>query len=865
MRHPLTLAVTVALVAAPHAYAQTTATLDDIVVQGAPDLLANYLKVNLSTQPGAALSSVNLRQVEQDTLATGFFKTATASLTTQNGRDVLVINVTPNATISSVTVQGLTFFPVEGFKGALADRLNIAEGATLNTARIEQSKELLAQNYRAENFPFTPNISAEVKTDKDGKVSVTYVVDETAPVSRVEVSGNTLLPQDVIRDTFKPLVDNKRFTIESYRAVLDTLGRAYSDRGFAFRPENVQANLDAGVLKVTLVEPIVTNIDTSALGTVNVALKTKAGAALNFNNLNDDVRALSNATGKAVGWEAAPENNNPGRVVVRFAAANTLSGPVQQIQVSGNTVVPTADILAVVKTKVGDTAAPQLVQQDFYAIQKLYNDRGYEIAATPDAIAFENGTLTFNLREVRIAKYELQWADNKALTGERVITRELPKTGTLFNDKSFRGGIETLQRLDYLKVTNVQTRSDNPERPQDLTVVLSLAGETAGIPVTASLTYDTLVGFGGELGYSTGNFLGTGNGFGASVGANQNDAGQVWSGNINYTIPWIDIDFLDFREKRTGVSFNASSSAVGNQALTGKVVKKDANGNELKNADGTPQIQDSADTGRDYTVRNTGFGISLGRNINQFLNARVGVSTSYSTYYLEPVKDGDKPVKDSTFDYTKDEQATTLLPKSGVTTYTSGALSFDNTDRFDAPSSGVRADASAGFGVGRSGNDNLRWTQLEGGARTYFGFGRAMEGGGKQHVFAVRLNAGTILGQPGSGTRFSIGSSTPNFAYELRGYEPGSITGRNYFTASAEYRYDFGLRAGFAQGLYGVAFVDAGDAWTPGDASNAFNVNVGYGAGVQLNLNLGLNLRFDYGFSPVNNRGKFAFRIGNFW
>ena len=137
MRHPLTLAVTVALVAAPHAHAQTTATLDDIVVQGAPDLLANYLKVNLSTQSGAPLSAVNLRQVEQDALATGFFKTATATLTTQNGRDVLIITVTPNAVISTVSVQGLTFFPVEGFTEALADRLNIAQGATLNTTRIE--------------------------------------------------------------------------------------------------------------------------------------------------------------------------------------------------------------------------------------------------------------------------------------------------------------------------------------------------------------------------------------------------------------------------------------------------------------------------------------------------------------------------------------------------------------------------------------------------------------------------------------------------------------------------------------------------------------------------------------------------------
>ena len=92
MRHPLTLAVTAVLAAPAVAQAQTAGTVQDITVAGTSDLLANFLKATLSVQPGAALSSVNLRAVEQEVVATGYFKSAVAELRTVAGKDTL--NVT---------------------------------------------------------------------------------------------------------------------------------------------------------------------------------------------------------------------------------------------------------------------------------------------------------------------------------------------------------------------------------------------------------------------------------------------------------------------------------------------------------------------------------------------------------------------------------------------------------------------------------------------------------------------------------------------------------------------------------------------------------------------------------------------------
>ena len=187
MRHPLTLAVTLALCAP--AFAQQAGTVQDVTVTGTTDLLANFVRASLNVQPGAALSSVNLRQIEQDVVATGYFKSAVAELRTVSGRDVLNIAVVPNPTISAVEATGLTFLPGDQFKSSIAELLNIAPGATLNTQRIDQAKEALAENYRQQGFPFAPSISSEAKTNADGTVTVNFVVDETAPSSRIEATS----------------------------------------------------------------------------------------------------------------------------------------------------------------------------------------------------------------------------------------------------------------------------------------------------------------------------------------------------------------------------------------------------------------------------------------------------------------------------------------------------------------------------------------------------------------------------------------------------------------------------------------------------------------------------------------------------
>lgn len=825
-------------------------TLQNVVVTGTTDLLANLVKATLSTQEGTPLSSINLRAVEQEVMATGYFKTATASLSIVGGQHTLGIAVTSNPVIKEVQATGMSFLPAEEFKQRLADLMNIAPGAALNTQRLEEAKQALIQNYRQLGFPFAPAVSTTVKTNADGSANVTFVVDETAPITRVEVSGVTALPASTVTNIFKPLQDSKKFTTPAFFAAANALQEAYADAGYiqtGLDPAGV--TLENGVLRVQVIEGKVSAIDTSQLGNISLpaTLQIKVGQPLKLEELRQDVRTLANQTGKPVGFNLQADPADPSRVVVAFGSAEVESGPVKSIVFQGNTLVPTSSLQAALKTKVGDVYSPQLAQDDFVALRETYRKAGYEIS-TRDAISFKDGVLAFQIREVRLVGYKLAWQGTHK-TRDEVILRELPAVGSAFNLKAIRDSLGNISRLGIVNITGENVESNDAQNPENITYVVQLAEQRNGIPINLGLGYETINGWSGEVRYENNNLFGRNHIFSIGAQAATNQAGQNWSGSASYTIPWLDFNFGDFKRKRTSATVSVYSSVDGNSP----VVDADRN-----------------DTGRDYTQRTTGFGVTLGRNLTPNLGLSVGASVNRRTYYLEPMQSGE-------VSSVGDNQATALLPKDSLTTQLQTGINYDNTDDFNFPGEGTRAAASVGYSFGQSGGTPLGWSDLQVGARKYFGFGaRRTQALGNEtytNVVAVRANYGAYMGNYLKGTGFYVGGSSANPATELRGINDGQLFGTSYLTSSVEFRHDFGLNASIAQGLYGVLWGDYGGVWNAGKFNSAYGV----GAGLQLNLGLGgaqlPTLRFDYGWSPQRvdsagkkeSGGKFMFRIGNFW
>ncbi len=128
----------------------------------------------------------------------------------------------------------------------------------------------------------------------------------------------------------------------------------------------------------------------------------------------------------------------------------------------------------------------------------------------------------------------------------------------------------------------------------------------------------------------------------------------------------------------------------------------------------------------------------------------------------------------------------------------------------------------------------------------------------QSQVFALNLQAGTVIGDLPPYETFNLGGSN-----SIRGYDGGDVgNGRSYVLASAEYRFPIPI----LDSLGGVLFADFGSDLGSGDTvlGNPAGVRgkpgegFGFGAGVRFNSPLGL-IRADYG---INNQGESQVHFG---
>lgn len=715
----------------------------------------------------------------------------------------------------------------------------------------------MAQNYQVEKFPFAPSITTELKNNTDGTVDLTFKVDETAPITQIQVQGNSLISNDVIVQAFQPLFDAKKFTPDVYYQAVQKIQDAYAQAGYLQAGVDIQAStLKDGVLKAQIIEGKISLINFTDIDDPKVTLQAKVGDPVSAAKIKADIRTLSNKLGKSIGFALAPDPENPAKVTLVFGNANVTSGPINSINFAGNTLISNEELRSLLSIRVSDTYTPQLAQEDFLKIRDLYRKKGYEIS-TREAITFKDNALTYNIREIKLTGYELQW-QGEHITQDRVILRMLPAEGHLFNRNALNTAVGNVGCLGFVRPVSENFKTD-PKNPENLIYVLGLADDSSKSFLSSlklGVGYDSLSGFSGGIDLINPNMFGLAHTANLSFNAQQNDAGQNLVGGIGYSIPWLDTDFLDFRTTPTSLSFDLGTSVTPNYALRTK----------------TTSTPSDTDTGWDYTTRNTGFKVSAGRVLAPNLSASLGFGITYNTYFLEALTSSD--VTTTTVNgvsYTfKEADVTSFLPESSLTTRIGLGLNYDSTDSSTFPITGVRASAKAGYNFGRQGSTPLSWGDFETGASTYIGFGedvpQAIGTPLKTQVFAVRANVGTVISPStaAGGTSYTVGGgSTPDYSKQIRGIGNGELTGTSYFTSSAEYRYDLGLKNSFVQGIYAVGFLDAGSAWGTTDNPN-FNLKYGLGAGVQANLGI-VNLRLDYGYSPQTGSGQVYFRIGNFW
>jgi outer membrane protein insertion porin family len=881
--------------------APPTGSIDEIIVTGTDDdTIKGLVKVTIDISVGDPVENVKAEEIQNQLLALGFFKTVKVTLEVRDSRNVVVIAVESNPVIGEVIFTGNAIVPSNQLIEFLDKNFNIGIGVTVNESKLKEAATAVGQAYR-QVLPFEPEVKIELGEIKDGKQTVTFNVTESASIKSVEVIGATLVPEADIKALYKSMVDGGAFKADVYQSAAQAVRAKYNALGYRYSgPSFELSKLVDGVLTIRIIEYKIAAVDATALGVNPDDLSLKTGDFFNYDTLLKEVQRLAKGRDKQVGVKIEPAGEDT--LIVTLTLEEAAAGPITTINIQGNTAVPSNVLLARFKQKVGDTYNPKLAEEDFSAINDVYQEAGYGIVPEPK-FGFSDGIYTITIQEQKLIGFEINWRGYHR-TDDRVITRELPKVGGLFNITALRASFGRIQQLGLLKDLQVGVKIPDPSKPYEIVLVLGLEEGSSG-NIVPGITYSTLDGFAGQLSVTEQNLWGQNHRINLGIQGGPNDAGQTFSGGLSYTIPWLDIDFLDFRETRTEVTFSISTSVS-----TGNPIPNYAVVNSTKNS------------ARLYSARSTGFGFSVSRPVGENFSVRVSFDFSYESNYLETDASklpGATSPSNSPYQYTPPcdkvadptcvdpvnpppDQACNLKidpncidpaiaalrvnAPDNLTVYTQVAGQFSTKNRQDFPTQGVLVTGTVGYGFGTAGIGSnsekpLSWEQTTVGFRTYLGFGWDQNGkfdigDDRKFALAFRFNTGFITGDAPANRLFRIGGSSQLEDYTLRGYDFNDLRGQLFYTGSLELRYDFGLQTSFTYGLLGIAFLDFGNAWGGGDgvefraSRNGVAIpeglQFGFGLGVQINLGFGSfqlpAIRLDYAFSPWNPGGKFHFRLG---
>lgn len=852
------------------AAAQTTdgARLASVTVEGTTTF-ADIVRVVLASRTGTPVEQIDLEAERNRVYALGSFAAVSVNLETRGGQTNLVVTVRENPRIDSITFEGVSAVPAAQLAAIVEQENILSAGRVLNTTRAQEGVATIQAVYRQQGFPFAVPVTLDLYTvigaDGTEQMVVNYIVEETPRVDEVNVTGVETLDHDTIAGFFRPLTITGAFDIDLYRTAVSSVEEAYREEGYRLSGVDLsRSSLAGGLLEVPVVERRITAVDTGAIGVDPAELSLGVGDLFNYDVLLQDVRRLAAGRSGDVRLETQAIGSGGVRVVLVEGPPET-AGVITEIEISGNTRVPTEELLPLLHLQEGETFTSTLAQEDFDRIAARYLEDGWLILGTPD-FNWLDGRYVQRIREVRVAGVQVTWEGERGRTQDSVITRYLPQPGEVINQNELRSSLMQIQQLGVVEPMNIVLLA--AEQP-DEAIINVVVGETGTGVFTPSAQYSTDTGFSLALSYSQLNLWGRAHNVSVEVTGQTSQLGLLLGGSIRYSIPWLYVDFLDFQRVPTSVSLTLFSIPTPNQPMSA--------GNSLTAP--YPGTSQQVPVG-EFMSRESGMNFSAGRPI--FTNTSLGLNAriANTSYVQEP------PAADCSFDedgnITNAQRcalpygdATQYLPQGGVNSFFSVGVVYDSRDNPDFPRRGLYANTLVGFGFG---NDfahpdtgvqtGYNYQQFEVGLRSYLQLNRVIPQLNEGHVLAFRVNFGHQFGDlyPVS-RRFTVGK-TNNIASAIRGFQSADFgLSRTYATSSLEYRYDFGLQTVATQTVIGIVFADLGWASSAtGFPEYETPLFASAGVGVQVNLGFGgvllPALRFDYAFSERHPTGEFRFRVG---
>lgn len=483
-----------------------------------------------------------------------------------------------------------------------------------------------------------------------------------------------------------------------------------------------------------------------------------------------------------------------GVTVVYYVTENpTITG----VNIIGNTVYPTDELLALLETKPNETLNFNSLRKDREAIIGKYSKDGYVLARVIDIGLNNSYELDIYLtegvvRDIKLQKMvtkqkgnRRQATDTLLKTKDYVIEREIEfKEGEIFNINKYTQTENNLKRLGYIK--NVKYEARDILGDSDGKDIVLLIDEDRTARLQGAISYGSELGLMGMLSLEETNWKGKGQTTSFTYEKSDEDYSSL---SLSFSDPWIkDTDRISW----------------------GWSLYK----NEYENDDSEAFAN----------IDTYGFRINVGKGITR--NVRIGLGTKIEYVTTEP----DDSLKEAGY-YDDKYYLWSLYP----------SITYDTRNSYFNPTRGeyARWQVEGGYASGENA-DYFTNTTIE--LRKYH------QGFFKKNTFAYKAVFGIQSDTTKESQRYWIGGSST-----LRGYDGGTFRGTRKFTGTIENRTEFNDVLG------GVLFFDFGRAWDYDGIDRGYHRDekmpdgIAMAAGVGLRINTPMGpLRFDFGW-PIND------------
>ena len=676
---------------------------------------------------------------------------------------------------------------------------------------------------------------------------LSFAAESNYSIKKIEVVNNREIPYEIILDVMVSKEGNKFVTenmIEDYKNikgleyVADVAVQPVVYDGGIKLIVNVLENRDAkSVLEKSGIIPLSERgkVDTSLLvnsvefvGNQYVSkdeltklVPVKVGGYFSKNKI---IEGHKNLIESGYFRDVIPDvvkSGNGVKIIYSVMENPVLNG----VNIIGNTVYSTDELLKVIKTESGKVFNINTIREDRDRILRKYQDDGYTLTEVADVVINGNLELEIYLSEGKVRDIQFKKmvtkqkgarrkpTDDVLKTKDYVIERELEfSKDEIFNSKKYDESVKNLMRLGHFKNVKYEARPI-PGDPDGRTIVLLFDEERTAI-LQGAISYGSEIGLLGTLSIKDTNWKGKGQELGVTFEKSDEDYSSF---SVNFYDPWIkDTDRISW-----GWSIYKNTYEDDDSALFSKI-----------------------DT--------IGAKFNIGKGITK--NVRLGIGTKLE--YVEEEADKDKFKYENGNYYWRegDQSEVKGMDDKYFIWSIFPSITYDTRNHFWNPTAGeyAKLQLEGGYANGYDG-DVFGNVTLE--LRKYH------RGLFKNNTFAYKVVGGIMTDTTKEGQRFWVGGGST-----LRGYEGGFFKGTQKLVGTIENRTQINDILGF------VVFFDAGRAWKYAGRAQDYYHNADFpdkiattaGVGLRLNTPIG-PLRFDFGW-PVGDKMddgmEFYFNMG---